>query len=59
MCFESYRNQILCLWPRGQEVIWGATNVFQKECFIKFFVSKMKKTLDILSQKLLYRLRFR
>ena len=42
---------IFCVWPRGQEVFWG------HEFFLKkynFLWPKYRKTLVIISQKLLY-----
>ena len=44
MCFKSYRNRILCFWPRSQEIFWGP-EFLKKEYLSKFFVAKMKKTL--------------
>ena len=54
MCIKSHRNQIFCFWPRGQEVFWGNQILLRKEYLSKFSVTKMKKTLVMMSQKLLY-----
>ena len=58
MRFKKHRNQILCFGAKSAATepgsILGSPSFFKKEYLGKFFVAKMKKTLAIISQKLLY-----